>query len=228
MTVCSICQSPNTNKTTCPCNPEVEHPDYLKHLYWYETCPKAKIINIPRFKKVIKINDKNKMLILCGGWTNAVNEPARKTLENYYKVNFGKNNTLTANLSIDADLTYDLFSRNSPLPSDVSFIFIEYCPLDLYLEMSMTKGFVEFTPSIKRIFNILPLGGQVIMPLITRLDFEDDPQALMDPNSPENKLILMESQKMDLMGSMGFNIKDIIPFPNKYGISHLIIYEKVI
>jgi len=28
---CSICKSPNTNKSTCPCNPDVVSPNYKKH-----------------------------------------------------------------------------------------------------------------------------------------------------------------------------------------------------
>lgn len=36
---CSICGSPGTNKTTCPCNPQATNPNYAKHPNWVETCP---------------------------------------------------------------------------------------------------------------------------------------------------------------------------------------------
>jgi hypothetical protein len=39
---CGICRSPGTNKSTCPCNPDVKKPNFEKHPRWEEFCPNAK------------------------------------------------------------------------------------------------------------------------------------------------------------------------------------------
>jgi len=36
---CSLCNSPGTNKSTCPCNPDVIKPNFDKHPRWAEFCP---------------------------------------------------------------------------------------------------------------------------------------------------------------------------------------------
>ena len=35
---CSLCGSPGTTKTTCPCNPEAKNPNPKKHPNWVNVC----------------------------------------------------------------------------------------------------------------------------------------------------------------------------------------------
>jgi hypothetical protein len=49
---CGLCRSPNTNKSTCPCNLNVIRPNYEKHPRWIEVCPMVKSTKVPSTKQV--------------------------------------------------------------------------------------------------------------------------------------------------------------------------------
>jgi hypothetical protein len=39
---CTICKSPNTNKSNCPCNPSATNPNFEKHSNWINVCPEKR------------------------------------------------------------------------------------------------------------------------------------------------------------------------------------------
>lgn len=77
---CTICGSPNTNKSTCPCNPAATKPNWEKHPKWINICPEKQtpskttkiivpVVTTPtktttkKIKKIIKSPPKKKITI---------------------------------------------------------------------------------------------------------------------------------------------------------------------
>lgn len=58
---CSICGSPGTNKSTCPCNLTVDKPNYNKHPNWITICPKR---NPATFTQISQPKQKSHSLVL--------------------------------------------------------------------------------------------------------------------------------------------------------------------
>jgi len=58
---CSLCKSPNTNKSNCPCNPDTTKPNFEKHYKWKEFCPQIKQDKVVS-TNIVQVSDKNKKI----------------------------------------------------------------------------------------------------------------------------------------------------------------------